>query len=94
MTQVMVRHKVNDYEAWKKEFDNFADFRKSSGELSYRIMTPGDDQNNLHLIFEWDEVENARKFMESPELKMAMEKAGVTEKPEIKFLKMTDHGKL
>lgn len=89
---IMVRHRVNDYNAWKTEFDNFSEFRKSQGELSYQILQPIDDTNNLRLIFEWDDVTRAKKFLESPELRMTMEKAGVTEKPEITFVTEADKG--
>lgn len=94
MTHVMIRHRVNDYGAWKKEFDNFIDVRRSSGEISYQILQPEGEKENLYLLFEWDSVENARKFLESPTLKLTMEKAGVNEKPEIQFLTETDHGTL
>ena len=65
MTHVLVRHKVNDYPAWKKEFDNFVDFRKSSGEQAYQILQKDGDNNNLYLLFQWDNEDNARKFFQA-----------------------------
>ena len=94
MTHLMIRHKVKNYEAWKEEFDNFADFRKTNGEKSYMIMRSEDDAENLHLFFEWDTHENAQKFLRSAELKQAMQKAGVAEAPEIRFLNEAGRGKL
>ena len=94
MTHIMIRHKVNNFEAWKEEFDNFASVRKASGEKSYLIMRSDDDAENLHLFFEWDTRENAQKFIESPELKQAMRKAGVAEAPVIRFLNEADRGNL
>lgn len=94
MSLIMVRHRVNDYKSWKEAFDNFAKFRKSSGEKSYQIMQHGEDSKNLFLLFEWDSDSNAQKFFDSPELKDAMEKAGVAEEPEINFLSEAAHGKL
>ena len=92
MTHILVKHKVDDYANWKKAFDNFADFRKSSGEKSFHILQQEEDANNLYLMFEWDSPENARKFFESGNLKDAMEKAGVSEAPEIHFLNESDRG--
>ena len=86
MTYVLVKHKVRDYPAWKTEFDNFSDFRKSSGEKSYRILRPAGDDNNLTLLFEWDSDANAEKFFTSSKLKLAMQQAGVAEEPNIQFL--------
>jgi len=94
MTLVLIKHAVKDYPAWKTEFDAFRDVRKSFGEQSYRIMQPETDQNDLTLLFEWDSTDNARKFLDSPQLKETMQKAGVTSKPEIQFLHETASGKL
>lgn len=94
MTHIMIRHRVDNYEAWKEVFDNFADVRKASGEKSFLIFQPEGDSDNLHLLFEWDTPENARKFLESSELKNAMRKAGVSEPPEIRFLNESERGKL
>lgn len=94
MTHVLVRHKVKDYTTWKKEFDDFVEFRKSSGEKSFQILQPDEDANNLYLLFAWDNEENAHRFMESSKLKERMEKAGVIEAPEIRFLSESDRGSL
>jgi len=88
MTNLLIKHKVKDYDVWdvwKKQFDAFADTRKSSGEQSFQIYRPVEDTENLHLLFQWDTVENARKFLELPALKETMQKAGVIETPKIKF---------
>ena len=86
MSHVLIRHKVNDFAAWKKAFQNFKDVRKEFGEKSYQILQHEEDANNIYLMFEWDSMDNARRFFESSELKTAMEGAGVAEPPEINFL--------
>ena len=94
MTHVLVKHKVKDHAAWKVAFDNFADVRKSSGEKSYRILHPGDNPNDLTLLFEWDSQKNAETFFTSPELKSAMQQAGVAEEPKIQFMNVLTQGNL
>jgi quinol monooxygenase YgiN len=94
MTVLRIKHKVRDYDSWKTVFDDFRETRKKGGEKSYRICHTENDPNELDVIFEWDNVENARSFVNSPELKNAMEKAGVVEDPEISFLKEVDQGTL
>lgn len=86
MAQLFVKHKVKNYPEWKKVFDGFKETRKASGEKNYHIFHPDSDPNSLFAIFEWDNLENARKFAGSPELKGAMQNAGVVEQPEIYFL--------
>lgn len=83
MINVFIRHRVKDYPAWKKVFDAFAPQRRAGGEKSYWIArVPGEPQN-LCLSFEWDTVANAQKFLASAELAKEMQKAGVSDKPEI-----------
>jgi len=86
MIHILVRHKVNDYASWKVAFDNHAGFRRSGGEKSHRIFHSGSDPNDLTMLMEWDNLPNAEKFFSSPELKSAMQKAGVAEMLSIQFL--------
>jgi hypothetical protein len=94
MTFLRIKHKVRDYDSWKTVFDDFRETRKKGGEKSYWICQADNDPNDLDVTFEWDNEENARTFFKSPELKSTMEKAGVTENPEISFLKEVDKGTL
>ena len=93
MAHILIKHKVNDYPVWKAVFDNFADFRKSSGEQTHQILHTADNSNDLTLFFKWDSVENAKTFLSSSELKTAMQKAGVSEEPNIQFLNEATQGK-
>jgi len=52
-----------------------------------------DDPNTLILLFESDNLDNARAFMANPELKATMENAGVLEPPEAYFLEEHYRGK-
>ena len=86
MTSMLIQHKVNDFAAWKKVFDSAAGLRSSSGELSTQIFQDASDPNSLTIINKWNSLENAQKFAHSPELKAAMEKAGVSGPPTVTFL--------
>ena len=92
MAYVFVKHKVADYNSWKSIFDAFIETRRAGGEKSFEIFQPENDPNNLFLMFEWDSLDNAHKFMSSEELKNTMGKAGVTEEPQIHFLNELDKG--
>ena len=86
MAGMLIQHTVKDYAEWKKVFDANAALRTSSGELSYQIYRDSTDTNKLIIINKWNSIENAQKFAHSPELKAAMEKAGVEGRPTITFL--------
>ncbi len=80
MPNLLIKHKVADYAAWKTAFDEF-------------IGHTDDDPDNLVLLFEWDSLDNARSFMANPALRETMEKAGVSEPPEVYFLEEHYRGK-
>jgi heme-degrading monooxygenase HmoA len=86
MVYVLIRHKVGDYDKWKSVFDEHLTFRKAGGEKGGRLFRNIDNPSEVIVIFKWDTIENARKFMESEDLKKAMQKAGVADKPDIYFL--------
>jgi quinol monooxygenase YgiN len=89
---MLIRHKVKDYAAWKAVFDGARALRQAGGERSYQILHTEDDSNNLVLLFEWDSLDSARAYLANPDLKAAMDAAGVTEAPEAYFLQECDQG--
>ena len=86
MVYVAVQHKVKDYKTWRLAFDNFHTTRKSAGEQSFKLWRAEEDPNDLNLLFQWDNSENAHAFMTSTELQKAMQEAGVHERPRIQYL--------
>ena len=86
MASMLVQHQVKDFSEWKNVYDSVADLRSSSCELSDQIFRDASNPNKLTVIFQWDSLANAQKYAQSPELKTAMEKAGVTGPPKIDFL--------
>jgi quinol monooxygenase YgiN len=86
MANMLVQHRVKNFAEWKKVYDSVSEMRASNGELSDQIYRDESDPNNLTVIFKWNSLANAKKYAHSPELKAAMEKAGVEGRPEIYFL--------
>jgi len=86
MASMLVQHQVKDFAAWKNVYDSVADLRASNGELSEQIYRDANDPNKLTVVFKWDSLTNAQNYANSPELKAAMEKAGVEGPPDIHFL--------
>lgn len=94
MAHLFIQHKVRDYPAWKTAFDGFIETRRAGGEKSVQIFHPDDDPNSLLLLFEWDNLANARTFMANPDLKQAMSEAGVVDTPRAYFLERYDQSKV
>jgi quinol monooxygenase YgiN len=89
MASMLVQHKVKDYAEWKKVYDSVKGLRTSNGELSDQIYHDASDPNKLTILFKWNSLENAQKYAHSPEMRAAMEKAGVEGPPTISFLNET-----
>jgi heme-degrading monooxygenase HmoA len=92
MAYMLVGLSVQDYEGWKSVFDSAGDLRRRNGAKSYRILRQENGSNNLVALYEWDNLDNARKFAASAELKEGMERAGVIGKPEVLFLEEAARG--
>lgn len=86
MIYIVIRHKVKDYDTWKVHFDAHSVKRAAAGSTGGHLLRGLDDPNEVVIFFKWDELDKARLFVESPDLREIMEKAGVTDKPDVYFL--------
>ena len=87
MVYIQVQHTVEDYARWKEGFDTHAAARQAGGATDeVYIMRNVDNLNELTVILGWSDLEKARAFTQSASLKEAMQKAGVTGPPEVRFL--------
>ena len=94
MIKTLMNHKVKDFATWKKAFDDFAQVRRSAGELSYSVGRSLEEPNNVYVINEWKSTEDFQAFMKRPELAEAMRNAGVMEEPHTIILDVNDNGSL
>ena len=87
MPYLLVRHKVEDYERWKPVFDHdHGATRARSGSKGGRILRNADDPDELVILLQWDTSENARRFAAADGTREAMQRAGVTDQPDVYFL--------
>ena len=86
MKYTLIMVKVEDYDKWKPVFDEHSATRKAGGEQGGHLFRDINDNNEIVIMLRWDTMENAKKFFESEDLKKAMQKAGVVDKPNIYFL--------
>lgn len=84
-TYVLVRHKINDFEKWKPIYDEHEVVRKTYGIKELQLLRSKDNKNDLTLLFEVNDVKNAKAFLDSDDLRETMKKAGVVTKPEVFF---------
>jgi heme-degrading monooxygenase HmoA len=86
MPYVLIRHKVEDCKRWKPAFDAHGTTRKASGSKGGRLLRIAEDPNEVVILLEWDNLQKARQFAQSDDLRNTMQRAGVVGKPEVYFL--------
>ncbi len=91
MANIMIHHKVQNFETWKKAFDEHAPARETAGCTGGELFQSADDPNEVVIRFSWDTLENARAFSSSDDLRAVMAKAGVVGQPTIVFLDEPEH---
>jgi len=82
---MFVKHKVKDYGGWKRVYDQFASTRKDKGVTGASVHRDASDPHTLVVTHQFKNLNAARAFADSEELKSAMAEAGVNGPPEIWF---------
>ena len=86
MPHMLVRHKVEDFENWKPVFEEHGETRRESGSKGVRLFRNADAPNETVVLLEWEDLEDARRFAQSEDLRETMQRAGVADQPDIYFL--------
>ena len=63
MPILQIEHGVDDYESWKRAFDNDPVGRERGGVRRYRISRPTDDPNYVLIDLEFDTMSEAEAFL-------------------------------
>ena len=85
MPSLLIRHHVADYLAWKAVFDEHEPARRANGSQGGWLFR-STESGEVLVLLEWDDLERARLFADSDDLREAMARAGVTDRPDIWFL--------
>jgi quinol monooxygenase YgiN len=93
MQYVLIIHEVEDYELWKKIFDDASDIRREAGERTYQVLKYESDPNKVVHFSSWTSIEDAKRFFESPKLVKIRAEAGV-KSPDFIYLDQLESGKL
>jgi len=80
---MFVRHGVEDYEAWRKVYDEFEPERGPMGVTDHRVFQAVEDSNDVTVWHDFDSIEKARALALSDKLRNTMQRAGVRSAPDV-----------
>ena len=94
-TVALVRHRVADFDAWKKVYDGFAPTQAEHGVHAHQVLRSTENPNDVIVTHTFDSREAARAFFAMPELKDAMREAGAdADSLEISYFDEVESGAL
>ena len=88
--RLMVKHKVKDWDAWKKSFDEHKQVRVDAGLTDRVISHTIGDNHSVTLVFAVADEAKAKEFIKSKDLKDKMAEAGVEGQPSFFFYRIAE----
>ena len=79
MAYTLVRRRAEDYERWRKVFDDGQAARREAGIVKEIVFRNVDDPNDCMVLQEVDDVERAQEFDGSPRSQQRRRGAGIVE---------------
>ena len=83
---VLIRHNVRDFKAWKIGFDSHRSKRAEAGLSEKQMLRSSDNGDEVVLLLEAEDLNRAKAFIASAELRETMQTFGVVDKPDVYFL--------
>jgi hypothetical protein len=87
MNYILIRHKVADFAKWKPVYDAHGSARADAGLKEERLLRNIENPSEVVLLFSASDLNKAKQFAASDDLRQRMQQAGVNDKPDIWFLK-------
>jgi heme-degrading monooxygenase HmoA len=72
MANVLVQHKVGKWSEFEATFREDGERRRRFGSTGARLFRDLHDPENIFVVFEWDDVERAQRFVDDVETHEAM----------------------
>lgn len=88
MNYLLIRHRVQDCQQWKKGFDQSEELRHEYGIGHGWINRNMDDPNEIVLMIEIESVARTREFFTVPEIRQLIDSATIVGNMEMTFLEV------
>lgn len=90
MASLLIRHRVADFDTWRRAFDEDAATRIANGSSCWRVFRNDAAPDEVWILLEWDDLMRARLFARSDDLIDVLIRAGVSDLPDYWFLDETN----
>ncbi len=87
-TAGMIQHPVKDYDHWKAAYMAHDSVRSAYGLTEISVSRVMGDSNSVIVLSRIDDLQKAKDFTALPELKTAMDSAGVTGPPTFTYMEV------
>lgn len=87
MAYLLIRHKVRDFPKWKRGYDGHQPARRKAGLREKNLLRSVKNPKEVILLFQASDLRKAKAFVADRKLREVMRQAGVTDKPDIYFLR-------
>ena len=85
MATMIVKHRVANFENWKKVFDEMSSVRAKHGWTEHLVLRDATDPNLVTIVNRMKSLDGAKTYGASPELRAGMQRAGVQGPPDVSF---------
>ena len=85
MAVLAITHEVEDYDNWRKIYDDSDDIREKYGIRGGRVLQETDNSNMITVLAD-GELEALKSFASSTDLYEAMKASGVVDLPKTSYL--------
>ena len=82
MPSFVTHFTVDDFDAFCRAFAEGTSARFANGSRGARLFRSERNPTQIVAFFEWDDLEKSRQFLQSPELRERLQRAGVLSQPE------------
>lgn len=81
MTTIVIRHTVQDFDVWKRVYDEADALRVQHGITYASVHRDAQDPNTVFAVHQFPDAHSAQAFMAA--VPPVMEKAGIVGRPEV-----------
>lgn len=86
MPYTITRQSVTEYAKWRRAFEEHADDREEAGSRGGHIFRNDEDPQDVIVFLAWEDLDRAREYLESEQVREEWEEGGLEGDPEVLYL--------